>query len=151
MAFPTTVPAFDRGNDSSQWVVYFSATTSTPLGQVKSLSWTTAKEREEARRISDSKKYRTTVGLDVTGTLEIWQDTDNAEVEMITGATGMTASDATKTFIAEFYNGTATDSTVQGTYTFANWDVESEEGGPREAGSQSYWSYSFSADSCTRS
>lgn len=151
MAFPTTVPAFDRGNDASQWVVYFGSTTSTPLGQVKTLSWTTAKEREEARRISDSKKYRTTVGIDVTGTLELWQDADNVEVELFTGAAGMTAADATKTFIAEFYSGTATDSTVIATYTFANWDVESEEGGPRESGSQTYWSYAFSADSCTRS
>lgn len=151
MAFPTTVPAFERGNDASQWVVYFASTTTTPLGQVKMLDWTTAKEREEARRISDSKKYRTTVGIDVTGTLELWQDTDNAEVEMLTGAAGMTANDATKSFIAEFYSGTATDSTVAATYTFANFDVESETGGPREAGSQTYWTYSFSADSCTRS
>ena len=151
MAFPTTVPAFDRGNDASQWVLYVGSTTSTPLGQVKMLDWTTAKEREEARRISDVKKYRTTVGIDVTGTVELWQDNDNAEIEMLTGSAGMTANEATKTVIAEFYNGTGTDSTVQATYTFAGWDAEAETGGPREAGSQTYWTVTFSADSCTRS
>ena len=151
MAFPTTVPAFDKGNDSSQWVLYKGATTSTPFGQVRNISWTTAKDREEARRISDAKKYRTTVGLDVTGTLEIWQDSDNAEPELISGAAGLTASDTGFTMIAEFWNGTATDSALQATYTFTNWEAESEEGGPREAGSMTYWSYPFTAESCVRS
>lgn len=151
MAFPTTVPAFDSGSDASQWVLYIGSTTSTPLGQVKVLNWTTSKTRSEARRISDPKLYRTSTGVDVTGTLELWQDADNVEIELITGAAGMTVDDTGKTVIAEYYSGRATDSTVIATYTFAGWEAESEEGGPREAGSQTYWAYSFSAQSCTRS
>ena len=104
MAFPTTVPAFDGGSDASQWVLYIGSTTSTPLGQVKVLNWTTSKTRSEARRISDPKLYRTSTGVDVTGTLELWQDADNAEIELITGAAGMTVDDTGKTVIAEYYN-----------------------------------------------
>lgn len=151
MAFPTTIPTFDKGNDASQWVVWIGATTSTPLGQVRSFNWTAAKDMEEARRVSDTKKYRTAVGVDVDGTLELFQDNDNVEIELMTGAAGLTVETAPITLIAVFYDNTTTTGAAVATYTFTNWEVVSEEGGPRDAGSQTYWSYLFVAESVARS
>lgn len=149
MAFPTTVPAFDRGNDASQWVLYKGSTTSTPLGQVRNFSWTDTIETVEQKRVSDAKKYRTKTGRDVAITLELHQDADNVEPELFYGSAGFTIDAVPFTFIAEMYNGTATDSTLVATYTFANFDVLTAEAGPREAGSDTYWAFTAVADSVT--
>lgn len=142
------LPAYDSGNDASQWILYVDNTTSSPLGQVRSFTFTVAKEKNEQRRVGDSKKYRTPVGLDVTGTLELWQDDDDAEVGVFFDqANDLDA--AGKTVYAQFYNGEATTSTLVQTYTFTNFDASSAEGGPRESGSDSYWSFPFTADSVT--
>jgi len=140
--------AFESGNDASQWLVHVDNTTSSPLGQVRSLVWTVNKEKNEQRRVGDSAKYRTAVGLDVTGTLELWQDGDDGEVGVFFDAAN--AMDATaKTVYAMLYDGEATTSTLKQTYTFAGFDVSSAEGGPREAGSDTYWSFPFTATSVT--
>lgn len=137
--------SFESGNDASQWMIYVDNTTSSPLGQVRSLVWTVNKEKNEQRRVGDSTKYRTAVGLDVTGTLELWQDNDDGEVGVFFDLAN--AIDATaKTVYAQFYNGEATTSTIVQTYTFTGFDVSSAEGGPRESGSDSYWSFAFTAN-----
>ena len=143
------LPAYDSGNDASQWIVYVDNTTSSPLGQVRSLVWSVAKEQNEQRRVGESKKYRTSVGIDVTGTLELWQDADDAEPGAFFDMAN--SVDATKkTVYAMLYNGEATSSTLVKTFTFTNFDVASAEGGPRESGSDTYWSFSFVADSVGR-
>lgn len=143
------LPTYDAGNDASQWILYVDNTTSSPLGQVRSFTFTVAKEKNEQRRVGDSKKYRTPVGLDVTGTLELWQDDDDAEPgAFFDQANSLDA--AGKTVYAQLYNGETTASTLVKTFTFTNFDASSAEGGPRESGSDSYWSFPFTADSVTR-
>ena len=139
-------PTFDNGNDASQWILYVDNTTSSPLGQVRSFTFSVAKEKNEKRRVGDSKKYRTAVGVDVTGTLELWQDTDDAEIGTFFDQANSVDA-AGKTLYAMFYNGEATTSTLVQTYTFTNFDASSAEGGPRESGSDTYWSFPFTADS----
>lgn len=144
------LPTFENSVDASQWVVYVDSTTSSPLGQVRSLTWTVAKEKTEKRRVGDSKKYRTPVGLDVTGTLELWQDDDNTEVSIFYNQASSVDA-AAKTLIAQLYSGEATTSTLVKTYTLTGFDVDSAEGGPRENGSDTYWSFPFTATSAAAS
>ena len=140
------LPAFDNGNDASQWIVYVDNTTSSPLGQVRNMVWTVAKEKNEKKRVGDSKTYRTATGINVSGTLELWQDVDDVEVGTFFDQANSVDA-ATKTVYAMFYNGEATSSTLVQTYTFTGFDVSSAEGGPRESGSDTYWSFPFTADS----
>ena len=143
------LPAYSAGNDASQWILYVDNTTSSPLGQVRSFSFGVAKEQNEQRRVGDSKKYRTPVGLDVTGTLEIWQDASDTEPGTFFDMANNVDA-AGKTVYAQLYSGEATSSTLVKTYTFANFNVNNADGGPRESGSDTYWAFSFTADSVTR-
>jgi hypothetical protein len=140
------LPAFDNGNDATQWIVYVDNTTSSPLGQVRNLVWTVAKEKSEKKRVGDGNTYRTATGINVSGTLELWQDVDNVEIATFFDQANSVDA-AAKTVYALFYNGEATSSTLVKTYTFTGFDVSSAEGGPREAGSDTYWSFPFTADS----
>jgi hypothetical protein len=140
------LPTFENGNDATQWIVYVDNTTSSPLGQVRSLVWTVAKEKNEKKRVGDSSTYRTATGLNVTGTLELWQDTDDVEIGTFFDQANSVDA-AAKTVYAQFYNGEATSSTLVQTYTFTGFDVSSAEGGPREYGSDTYWSFPFTANS----
>ena len=146
----TLAPAFDYGNDASQWLVFIGATTASALGQIRSLVWNVAKTMENTVRVSDSATYHTATGIDVTGTLEIWQDSDDAEVTTFFDVANDV--DATLlTVIAVFHDKESTDGSAVTTYTFTNFDVSSAEGGPREGTSQGYWSFGFVADSVASS
>jgi hypothetical protein len=99
--------------------------------------------------VGDSKKYRTPVGLDVTGNLELWQDNDDAEPGVFFDQANSVDA-AGKTVYAMLYNGEATTSTLVKTFAFTNFNTSNAEGGPRENGSDTYWAFSFTADSVGR-
>ena len=46
-------PAFAPGNDASQWLLFVGATTTTPLGQVKTFDWTQAITSSDQVRVGD--------------------------------------------------------------------------------------------------
>ena len=137
-------PAFEAGNDASQWLIFVGATTTTPLGQVKTFEWTQEVTEEETVRVSDSATYYTATGVKVTGPLELWQDSDNAEMISVGGQV-LTADDAEKTVIAVFHSAEATSGTAVKTYTFTGFKITQITAGPREGQSQGYWAYNWRA------
>lgn len=142
---------FASGKDASLWLVFNGTTTSSPLGQVKSFSWTVAKTTEDQRRVGDSKLYRKPTGLEVSMSLHLWHDNKtNSELKAFrTRGNAMTAG--TASLIAQEYSGEGTDSTLVATYTFANFDVTNYTDGPREGGSMSYTEFEMVADSVVES
>jgi hypothetical protein len=137
-------PAFVSGHDASQWLLFVGATTTTPLGQVKTFDWTQELATTEQLRVSDSQTYYTDQGVRVTGALELWQDAASAEIIAVGGKI-LTVDDATKTLIAVFHTAEATSGTVVDTYTFTGFKITSVNAGPREGQSATYWAYSWRA------
>lgn len=137
-------PAFESGNDASQWLIFVGSTTTTPLGQVKTFSWVQDVTEDDAIRVSDSQTYYTAKAVKVTGPLELWQDNDNAEMISVGGQV-LTADDATKTLIAVFHDAEATSGSAVKTYTFTGWKIIHVEAGPREGQSGGYWAYNWRA------
>lgn len=141
-------PAFASGNDASQWLIFVGATTTTPLGQVKTFSFTQEKVRDEQMRVSDSKTYYTNKGVKYSGTLELWQGATSAEVLSV-GGKALTVDDAGVTLIAVLHTAEATSGTAVDTFTFTNFQVVTSDAGPREGQSSGYWACSWTADSLT--
>ena len=137
-------PAFDVGNDASQWLIFVGSTTTTPLGQVKTFEWTQEVTADETVRVSDSATYYTDKAVTVTGPLELCPDNDNAETISVGGQL-LTAGDATYTLMAVFYAAEATSGTAVKTYTFTGFRISSITAGPREGQSASYWAYDWRA------
>ena len=137
-------PAFVSGHDASQWLLFVGATTTNPLGQVKTFSWTQALVTSDQIRVSDSATYFTDTGVTVTGPLELWQDAANTEQTAVGGQT-LTVDDAAKTLIAQFHTLESTAGTLVKTYTFTNFRITSIEAGPREGQSNTYWAYNWRA------
>jgi len=135
-------PAFEAGNDASQWLLFVGATTTTPLGQVKTFNWSQEIQTDETVRVSDSQTYYTDKGVKVSGALELWQDSDNAEMIAVGGQV-LTADDTAKTLIAVYHDAEATSGSVVKSYTFANFRITSVEAGPREGQSAGYWAYNW--------
>lgn len=143
-------PAFEAGNDASQWLLFVGATTTTPLGQVKAFNWDQDLVTDEQTRVSDSQTYYTDKGVKVTGPLELWQDSDNAEMAAVGGET-LTVDDVAKTLIAVFHSAEATSGSVVKTYTFTNFRLTKITGGPREGQSAGFWAYTWRATLMTPS
>lgn len=137
-------PAFEGDSDASQWLLFVGSTTTTPLGQVKSFNWVQDLTEEETKRVSDSKTYYSGAGIKVTGPLELWQDSDNAEMIAVGGQV-LTVDDAEKTLIAVFHNAEATSGSAVKTYTFTGFKITQITAGPREGQSQTYWAYNWRA------
>lgn len=137
-------PAFESGNDASQWLIFVGSTTTTPLGQVKTFNWVQDLTEEETKRVSDSATYYTSTGVKVTGALELWQDSDNAEMIAVGGQV-MAVDDAEKTLIAVFHSAEATSGSAVKTYTFTGFRNTQITAGPREGQSQGYWAYNWRA------
>lgn len=135
-------PAFEAGNDASQWLLFIGATTTTPLGQVKTFDWTQAVVTDEQMRVSDSATYYTDKGVTVTGNLELWQDADNAE-PIAVGGQVLAVDDTAKTLIAVFHDAEATSGSAVKTYTFTNFRITQVTAGPREGQSAGYWAYTY--------
>jgi hypothetical protein len=136
--------AFVSGNDASQWLIFVGATTTTPLGQVKTFDWTQELATTEQMRVSDSQTYYTDQGVKVSGTLELWQDAASAEIISVGGKI-LTVDDAAKTLIAVYHTAEATSGTVVDTYTFTGFKITSVNAGPREGQSATYWAYNWRA------
>ena len=137
-------PTFEYGNDASQWLIFVGATTTTPLGQVKTFNWVQDLTEEETKRVSDSQTYYSGTGVKVTGPLELWQDSDNAEMIAVGGQV-LAADDAEKTVIAVFHSAEATSGTAVKTYTFTGFKITQITAGPREGQSAGYWAYNWRA------
>lgn len=137
-------PAFEAGHDASQWLIFVGATTTTPLGQVKTFNWVQDLTEAEAVRVSDSKTYYSGTGVKVTGPLELWQDDDMAE-PIAVGGHVLTADDAEKTLIAVFHSAEATSGSAVKTYTFTGFKINQITAGPREGQSNGYWAYTWRA------
>ena len=137
-------PAFEAGHDASQWLIFVGSTTTTPLGQVKTFNWVQDVTEQDTVRVSDSQTYYTATGVKVTGPLELWQDSDNAEMISVGGQV-LTADDAEKTIIAVFHSAEATSGTAVKTYTFTGFKIIQITAGPREGQSQGYWAYNWRA------
>lgn len=137
-------PAFVSGHDASQWLLFVGATTTTPLGQVKTFNWSQALTTIDQVRVSDSQTYYTDTGVTVTGSLELWQDASNAEMAAVGGEV-LTVEDTAKTLIAQFHTLESTAGTLVKTYTFSNFRITSIEAGPREGQSNTYWAYNWRA------
>lgn len=137
-------PAFQPGNDASQWLIFVGATTTTPLGQIKTFNWVQDLTEEETKRVSDSATYYTSTGVKVSGALELIQGTANTEQTAVGGEV-LTPDDAEKTLIAVFHTAEATSGTAVKTYTFTGFKITQITAGPREGQSQSYWAYNWRA------
>ena len=137
-------PAFVSGNDASQWLIFLGATTTTPLGQIKTFDWTQELATTEQMRVSDSQTYYTDQGVKVSGTLELWQDAASAELIAVGGKI-LTVDDAAKTLIAVYHTLESTAGAVVDTYTFTGFKITSINAGPREGQSATYSSYNWRA------
>lgn len=105
-----TMTAFDSDRSAELSLVFKDSTTTTPLGQVQTFSWTNSLETEDTYRVGDSTRYRDFTAEDVTWEMTIYEDDDFSEVNSLF-ANGIATTDSTMTFIIESYNGEATDST----------------------------------------
>jgi hypothetical protein len=137
-------PAFASGHDASQWLLFVGATTTTPLGQVKTFDWTQAVNTSEQMRVSDSTTHYTDQGVNVTGALELWQGATSAE-NLAVGGKVLTVDDVPKTLIAVFHDAEATSGSAVDTYTFTNFRITSINAGPREGQSASYSAFNWRA------
>lgn len=135
-------PAFEAGNDASQWLIFVGATTTTPLGQVKTFSWTQDVVTDEQMRVSDSQTYYTDKGIKVSGNLELWQDADSTEIAAVGGQV-LAAGDTPKTLICVYHDAEATSGAAVDTYTFTNFRITQTTYGPREGQSASYSSHTW--------
>ena len=70
-------PAFEAGNDASQWLLFVGATTTTPLGQVKMFDWTQSFTTDEQMRVSASATYYTDKRMTVNGPFSLCQHPHN--------------------------------------------------------------------------
>jgi len=146
MARPS-VPTFDPAESAELWILFTGATTTTPLGQVRSFRWTQDVTEAETQRVSDSATYYDDTATKVTWDLELYEDADLVEVEIFRA--NAVAAGATMTLIAQKYNAEATSATLTATYTFAAAKTTHAEGGP-EAGATNMWSFSGRATSVTK-
>lgn len=137
-------PAFATGNDASQWLLFVGATSTTPLGQVKTFEWTQELTSDEQVRVGDSQTYYTDKGVKVNGNLELWQDASSTEIKAVGGQV-LAVDDATKTLIAVYHDAEATSGTKVDTYTFSNFRITQVTGGPREGQTATYWAYTWRA------
>lgn len=137
-------PAFSAGNDAGQWLIFVGGTTTTPLGQVKTFSWSQEIDADEQTRISDSKAYYTDKSVKVTGPLELWASTTVAE-ETSVGGVVLTTEDTPKTLIAVYHSAEATSGAVVKTYTFTEFRITKIDAGPREGQSSTYSAYTWRA------
>lgn len=135
-------PAFEAGHDASQWLIFVGATTTTPLGQVKTFNWVQDVTNTETVRVSDSQTYYTDQAVKVTGALELWQDSDMAEIIAVGGHV-LAVDDTAKTLIAVYHDAEATSGSAVKTYTFSNFRITQVTAGPREGQSATYWAYSW--------
>ena len=135
-------PAFVPGNDASQWLIFVGATTTTPLGQVKTFNWVQDVTNTETVRVSDSQTYYTDQAVKVTGALELWQDSTMAEIIAVGGHV-LAVDDTAKTLIAVYHDAEATSGAAVKTYTFSNFRITQVTAGPREGQSATYWAYSW--------
>ena len=135
-------PAFAAGNEASQWLLFVGATTTTPLGQVKTFEWTQSVTTDDQMRVSDSQTYYTDKGVTVNGNLELWQGATNAEMTSVGGET-LTVDDTPKTLIAVFHDAEATSGSAVKTYTFTNFRITQITAGPREGQSAGFWAYTW--------
>ena len=136
------VGAFSGGNDASQWLLFVGATTTTPLAQVKTFSWTQDVVTDEQMRVSASATEYTDKGIKVSGVLELWHSSTLAEQSSV-GGLSLAADDTPITFIAVYHTAEATSGTVVKTYTFTNFRITQNAGGPREGGSSGYAAYTW--------
>ena len=137
-------PAFAPGNDASQWLLFIGATTTTPLGQVKTFDWTQTVTASEQLRVSDSQVYYTDNAVPVRGNLELWQGATSAE-QLAVGGKVLTVDDTPKVLIAVYHSAEATSGSVVDTYTFTGFRITSINAGPREGGSSSYSAFTWRA------
>jgi len=137
-------PAFAAGHDASQWLIFVGATTTTPLGQVKTFNWVQDVVTDEVMRVSDSQTYYTDKGIKVSGSLELWQGATSAEVTAVGGKI-LTVADTPKTLIAVFHDAEATSGSVVDTYTFTDFRITQTTAGPREGQSATYWAFTWRA------
>lgn len=137
-------PAFAPGNDASQWLIFVGATTTTPLGQVKTFDWTQTVTASEQLRVSDSRVYYTDNAVPVTGALELWQGATSAE-QLAVGGKVLAVDDTPKVLIAVYHSAEATSGSAVDTYTFTDFRITSINAGPREGGSSSYSAYAWRA------
>ncbi|MCB0257200.1 MAG: hypothetical protein KDI55_26060 [Anaerolineae bacterium] len=135
-------PAFEAGNDASQWLLFVDSTTTTPLGQVKTFNWVQDIVTDEQMRVSDSQTNYTDKGVTVTGALEMWQDNDSAEIIAVGGQV-LTVDDTPVTLIAVYHDAEATSGSAVDTYTFSNFRITQITAGPREGQSATYWGYTW--------
>ena len=135
-------PAFAAGNEASQWLLFVGATTTTPLGQVKTFDWTQSVTTDDQMRVSDSQTYYTDKGITVTGNLELWQDNDSAEMVSVGGQV-LAVDDTPKTLIAVLHDAEATSGSAFDTYTFTNFRINQITAGPREGQSAGFWAYTW--------
>lgn len=135
-------PAFVAGNDASQWLLFVGATSTTPLGQVKTFSWTQDVVTDEQMRVSDSQTYYTDKGIKVSGNLELWQDAASAEIQAV-GGYSLAVDDTPKTLIAVYHDAEATSGSAVDTYTFTNFRITQVVAGPREGQSATFWAYTW--------
>lgn len=144
------VGAFSGGNDASQWLLFIGATTTTPLAQVKTFSWTQDIVTDEQMRVSSSQTEYTDKGVKVSGALELWHSQTQAEQSSVGGET-LTVDDTPKTFIAVYHTAEATSGTAVKTYTFTSWRITQIADGPREGQSSGYSAYTWRATLMTPS
>lgn len=137
-------PAFAPGNDASQWLLFVGATTTTPLGQVKTFDWTQAITSSDQVRVGDSRMYYTDNGVTVTGNLELWQGATSAEQTAVGGKV-LTVDDTPKVLIAVYHSAEATSGSAVDTYTFTDFRITSIGAGPREGQSSSYSAFAWRA------
>lgn len=144
-----TMTAFDADRSAELSLVFKDSTTTVPLGQVQSFSWTNSLETTDTYRVGDSVKYRDYIGEDVTWEMGLYEDNDFSEVNAFFN-NGLSTTDSTMTLIIESYNGEATNSTRVYSETLAAARVTNVTRS-LEANSTNIWQFSGTATGVTGS
>lgn len=144
-----TMTAFDADRSAELSLVFKDSTTTVPLGQVQSFSWTNSLETTDTYRVGDSVKYRDYIGEDVTWEMGLYEDNDFSEVNSFFN-NGLSTTDSTMTLIIESYNGEATNSTRVYSETLAAARVTNVTRS-LEANSTNIWQFSGTATGVTGS
>lgn len=144
-----TMTAFDADRSAELSLVFKDSTTTVPLGQVQSFSWTNSLETTDTYRVGDSTKYRDYIGEDVTWEMGLYEDNDFSEVNAFFN-NGLSTTDSTMTLIIESYNGEATNSTRVYSETLAAARVTNVTRS-LEANSTNIWQFSGTATGVTGS
>lgn len=144
-----TMTAFDADRSAELSLVFKDSTTTVPLGQVQSFSWTNSLETTDTYRVGDSTKYRDYIGEDVTWEMSLYEDNDFSEVNSFFN-NGLSTTDSTMTLIIESYNGEATNSTRVYSETLAAARVTNVTRS-LEANSTNIWQFSGTSTGVTGS